>query len=111
MYEMNATVQLHVSDESEHSFRSNPIIYFGFIRSVSKVHPVSIGSSHNDLPASLRFVQKTHTAGNAHRRMELTTKQPNPYRLTEAEFRQFASTAVRSTSIAERVLYVINGKN
>ena len=83
----------------------------GFIDEVSKVHPVSLGARNNALPYSLRFVQKSHTAGNAHRRMDLTTIEPNPYRLTEAEFRQFASTAVRSKNIAEKVLYVINDKN
>jgi hypothetical protein len=34
-------VQLHVSAESEHSFRSNPITHFGLIRS-----PVSVLSDH-----------------------------------------------------------------
>lgn len=82
---------------------------FGFIDEVSKVHPVSMGARHNDLPYSLRFVQKSHTANNAYRRMDLTTNKPNPYRLTEAEFRQFASNAVRSTRMTEQVLYVIHG--
>jgi hypothetical protein len=81
----------------------------GFIDEVSKVHPVSIRPRHNDLPDSLRFVQKSHTAGNAYRRMDLTTIEPNQYRLTEAEFRQFASNAVRSTRMTEQVLYVIHG--
>lgn len=83
----------------------------GFIDEVSKVHPVSLRPRHNDLADSLLFVQKTHTTANVYRLMDLTTKKPNPYRLTEAEFRQFASTAVRSTRITEKVLYVINGKN
>ncbi len=81
----------------------------GFIDEVSKVHPVSLGARHNDLPYSLRFVQKSHTANNAHRRMDLTAIKPNKYRLTEAEFRQFASTAVRSSGMTEKILYVIHG--
>lgn len=83
----------------------------GFIDEVSKVHPVSLRPRHNDLPDSLLFVEKTHTPTNVYRLLDLTTKKPNSYRLTEAEFRQFASTAVRSSGMTEKILYVIHGKN
>jgi hypothetical protein len=81
----------------------------GFVDEVSKVHPVGFRPRHPDLADSLLFVQKTNKTTHVYRLMALTTKKPNKYRLSEAEFRQFASTAVSSAKITEKILYVIHG--